>query len=976
MFAALVLVPTTKAQGETVVRVFPQSTSFGSGNVVGQNFSVAVVVEDVSDLYAFDVEFSWNTTYLSYLSHTGTFPKEDYPTPIDPSPYAGILWEGENNLLVLEDTVDEVAGTYSAAASPLGVPPSFNDNATVFVMTFEVIDQPAEGEADVVLDLDIVSVALSDPSAVEIPSTILDGTVTIPAIPFVYPPLPLIKIMPESIADVPQGTYFPVDVHLMGEGGGDLDEFWDVAGFDVYVNYNTTLLEATDLTVDPDDWFASFYPFNLSIAEDINNTIGIVHAAFLGYGEPHTPPSGSGRLFSITFQSIYESDTLPLPSEPIYLENPTTFIGSATLDSIGGLIDTADPVGTEWFNLTPGFGDNVPFQLTAWDDNGDGVLGPSDQVMLEGADGFYFDYQVEVVTGTLNLTQLPFQTVDEDWLAMDGPVNKYTPWLKLWETGASASGLGNPYMTGNFSLTYPVVSVNYFEVNPQIGAPYNLTEGVDFIVNPDGTIDLLTVLDERVENEYIGAMPFGGNAGWPPIQYTASGFESVWINMTNGTSRYAIHTGVENPPPNEYWYDDWFPYELESWWATGYYAGSWVWPDGTDVYINYSAAAFVTIDYNALPDPNLRYIEFNGTYSDFLAALAVPTDSTWDESYPVSTRDYTIIGWTDIDTSSTLTPGDLIDTVGDEGSRQYVVNNMSTDIVVSKKPWLCNNDPSDMFFGVESIVTLAGLPHPDRAMCPWHYRGYSVPLPHVVEDGTYTAKLSQAPPVANFTISVAEPREGDLITFDATNSYDPDGTIEDYYWDFGDETNTTGITTTHAYSLAGIYTVTLTVTDNASLTGTYFQQITVRAALTLSLTPDTGFASTTITGTGFDPNSNITVTWNGTWIPTVPHQLVTDENGAFTAIISVLTPNEPGDHIVEASDDFGNTAQATFAVVDMTGPAGADGADGADGAAGPTGPQGPEGPTGQAGPAELLWASLILAIIALLMAIYVFWKKS
>ncbi|MCW4052806.1 MAG: cohesin domain-containing protein, partial [Candidatus Bathyarchaeota archaeon] len=348
---------TTKAQGQTVVKVFPQSISFGSGDVVGENFSVTVVIEDVSDLYAFDVQFSWNVTYLSYLSHTGTFPKDDYPTPISPSPYAGVLWEGSNPVLVLANTVDEVAGTYRVAASSLGVVPSFNDNATVFVMTFEVIDQPAAGEADVVLDLDITSSTLSDPSATGIPHTVFDGTVTIPSIPFTYPPLPLIKIMPESIEDVELGTSFPVDVYLMGEGGGDLDGFWDVAGFDIYVNYNTTLLEATDIMVDPDNWFTSFYPFNLSIAEDFNNTLGVVHVAFVGYGEPHTPPSGSGRLFNITFQSIYESDTLPLPSEPIYLENPTTFIGSATLDSIGGLIDTADPVGTEWFNLTPGFGD-------------------------------------------------------------------------------------------------------------------------------------------------------------------------------------------------------------------------------------------------------------------------------------------------------------------------------------------------------------------------------------------------------------------------------------------------------------------------------------------------------------------------------------------------------------------------------------------------------------------------------------------
>ncbi len=60
---------------------------------------------------------------------------------------------------------------------------------------------------------------------------------------------------------------------------------------------------------------------------------------------------------------------------------------------------------------------------------------------------------------------------------------------------------------------------------------------------------------------------------------------------------------------------------------------------------------------------------------------------------------------------------------------------------------------------------------------------------------------------------------GEPVTLDGGNSTDPDGTIVDYAWDFGDASPPgSGRTVTHTWAREGVFTVTLTVTDNRGLT--------------------------------------------------------------------------------------------------------------------------------------------------------------
>ncbi|MHA2429386.1 MAG: PKD domain-containing protein [Candidatus Hermodarchaeia archaeon] len=62
--------------------------------------------------------------------------------------------------------------------------------------------------------------------------------------------------------------------------------------------------------------------------------------------------------------------------------------------------------------------------------------------------------------------------------------------------------------------------------------------------------------------------------------------------------------------------------------------------------------------------------------------------------------------------------------------------------------------------------------------------------------------------------------EGVTITFDGSGSYDPDGDIVSYSWDFDNDSvvDSTVPSPTHTYARNGTYPVTLTVIDNDSAT--------------------------------------------------------------------------------------------------------------------------------------------------------------
>ncbi len=81
----------------------------------------------------------------------------------------------------------------------------------------------------------------------------------------------------------------------------------------------------------------------------------------------------------------------------------------------------------------------------------------------------------------------------------------------------------------------------------------------------------------------------------------------------------------------------------------------------------------------------------------------------------------------------------------------------------------------------------------------------------------WTLDREVIPPIAAFTLSYT----GTVLNADATGSYDPDGTIVEYAWDWGDGATSYGLTASHQYWDFNGKLITLTVTDNDGLKSSF-----------------------------------------------------------------------------------------------------------------------------------------------------------
>src|SRR5712691_2440164 len=181
---------------------------------------------------------------------------------------------------------------------------------------------------------------------------------------------------------------------------------------------------------------------------------------------------------------------------------------------------------------------------------------------------------------------------------------------------------------------------------------------------------------------------------------------------------------------------------------------------------------------------------------------------------------------------------------------------------------------------------------------------------------TKTIQLQDRIPIASFTFTAGTILTSVSVNFDGTTSYDPDGTVVGYSWDFGDGSTGSGATPTHSYSIAGTYSVKLNVTDNSGSTQVSIQTVTITdrppvLTLTQSSTTATSEQAIVITISASDPDGTIattTVNWGDGISDTISGPPTTDSH---TYSLGTGTPFATYTIAVTVHDNSGSTVSAT-----------------------------------------------------------------
>lgn len=140
---------------------------------------------------------------------------------------------------------------------------------------------------------------------------------------------------------------------------------------------------------------------------------------------------------------------------------------------------------------------------------------------------------------------------------------------------------------------------------------------------------------------------------------------------------------------------------------------------------------------------------------------------------------------------------------------------------------------------------------------------------------TQEVGIDNTAPVADFNMSTLVARTNALVEF-TDWSFDETSGVVAWEWDFGDDTTSASRSPTHAFAAAGVYLVSLSVTDEVGLTAEAVRKITVLA--------DAG----TLTGE---------LVWNGLplsgWIVSLEgpngaeHEIELDSAGKFSMLVPV-----------------------------------------------------------------------------------------
>ena len=195
----------------------------------GTNFTVAVKVTNVTDLYGIEVQLKWDPSIIGYVSHTIKVPVENF--------HEGILHEPVMQLANVINENDSIVGAEPGtmawvAYSSMYPAPSFNGSGVFFEITFNVRDI---GNCWIEIVSSLLSDSTGNPIIHDTQSAYFSN---------VPPPPPVnIYINPPSIVDPTLTPCHNITIDVMVQGAVRL------YSFELSIDYDTEILDVNQITV-------------------------------------------------------------------------------------------------------------------------------------------------------------------------------------------------------------------------------------------------------------------------------------------------------------------------------------------------------------------------------------------------------------------------------------------------------------------------------------------------------------------------------------------------------------------------------------------------------------------------------------------------------------------------------------------------------------------------------------------------------
>jgi PKD repeat protein len=170
---------------------------------------------------------------------------------------------------------------------------------------------------------------------------------------------------------------------------------------------------------------------------------------------------------------------------------------------------------------------------------------------------------------------------------------------------------------------------------------------------------------------------------------------------------------------------------------------------------------------------------------------------------------------------------------------------------------------------------------------------------------------------ASFIFSPQSPKEGDSVQFDASSSV---GDIVSYTWNFGDGSSASGVHATHAYSLAGQYTVVLTIKDSRGDIATSDPKAG-NISIGASTDPTAAFSvspTTVIAGTSANFNASASKAANGHQIVSYDWDFGDGTTGSGVTVSHTYALPQGYTVTLKVTDDTGRTGVLSNTVTAQT----------------------------------------------------------